>query len=149
MNFVNLTAIWSRPIRLPVLTYRSSNLMVFFHNFALYTTWTVYLIFNRPFVYSLFDSKIRIISLKVDTMLLAQITHNGKNTEFECSFLIICRYMNFVKKSENNFIANWIFASCYNIKILYRLLKNMLFFIELCMKGVHFWFAHIILINNK
>jgi hypothetical protein len=50
-----------------------------------------------------------------------------RETIFEYNFLIICRYMSCVKKSEDNSIAN----NCYNIKILNRLWEKLyLLFIE-------------------
>jgi hypothetical protein len=60
---------------------------------------------------------------------------NGNDKQFEYTFLIICRYLKLVKnqkKSEDNFIANRKFTSCYNIK-MYRIWENyMLFSFELC-----------------
>ena len=45
----------------------------------------------------------------------------GNDNEFEYNFLISCRYLYIVKKSEDNFIANRKFTRLYNIKILNRL----------------------------
>ena len=46
---------------------------------------------------------------------------NRNYKELENNILIICRYLNLVKKSEDDFIAKRKFTSCYNIKIVYRL----------------------------
>ena len=46
---------------------------------------------------------------------------NGKDNEFEYNVFIICRYLNFLKKSDDHFRANRKFTSCYNIKIFNRL----------------------------
>jgi hypothetical protein len=52
---------------------------------------------------------------------------NVKYCEFEYNFLIICRYLKFVRKTHVNFIANKKSSSCYNIKCLNRLCRSMLF----------------------
>lgn len=36
---------------------------------------------------------------------------NGKGIEFDYNFMIICRYFNFVEKTEDHFIANSKFTS--------------------------------------
>ena len=46
---------------------------------------------------------------------------NGKDNEFEYNVFIICRYLNFLKKSDDNFGSDRKFTSCYNIKIFNRL----------------------------
>ena len=64
---------------------------------------------------------IRVISLSTETMMPAPC--NGNDKQFDYTFLIICRYLKLVKnqkKSEDNFIANRKFTSCYNIK-MYRI----------------------------
>ena len=56
---------------------------------------------------------IRVISLTWSKMILVPCKLNRKDREFEYNFLIICRYLNLVNRK---------IASCYNIKVVYRLL---------------------------
>ena len=42
---------------------------------------------------------------------------NRKDKEFAYNFLTICRYLNFVKKSENHFISNGTFNNQYQREI--------------------------------
>lgn len=62
---------------------------------------------------------------------------NGKDKEIECNFLIICKYLNLIKKSDDNF---------HRKQKIYKLLQyehfeqimgvcRYVIFIELCMKG--------------
>ena len=49
---------------------------------------------------------IRVIPLTPGKMIHGIVSKGrGKNNEFEYSFLIICRDLNFVKKSEDNLIV--------------------------------------------
>ena len=51
--------------------------------------------------------------------------------EFKNNFLIICRYLDLVQKSEDNIIGNIKFISYYNIKVLDRLREKIyVIFIE-------------------
>lgn len=94
---------------------------------------------NRTFEHSLFDSKIIHFYMSYfpyngQTGILSSKTKEQDN-EFENNFLIICRYLNLVKKiSEANFIANKKFTICYNITISSRLWETI-YVIFICMKG--------------
>jgi len=65
-------------------------------------------------------------------MVSVPCNSNGKDNEYEYNSLKICRYLKIVikKKSEDSFIAERKFTSCYNNKNVYRLR----IFIELHMK---------------
>ena len=61
-----------------------------------------------------------------DKMVPFQCMSKGENKDFEHNFLKIYRYLNFVNKSEANFIANE--KSHYNIKIYKEYKKNISYF---------------------
>ena len=56
---------------------------------------------------------------------------NGKDNKSEYNFIMSCRYLNIVKKSEENFLVSRKFTSRYNIKIYGKI---YVIFIEPCMK---------------
>ena len=70
----------------------------------------------------------------------------GKNNELEENFHIACRYLNIIKKQEDNFIANRKFTSGYNIKSLKKIIeKNAYAFLMKgevtfpALKGINSW----------
>ena len=83
-----------------------------------------FLLNNKPFAYSRNDFKI----ILYFAFYMSYFPFDGRNGTWcnnksngkdnEYSFLIICRYLNLVKKKpEDNFLVNRKFISCYNIKI--------------------------------
>ena len=70
----------------------------------------LYVIFNKHFAFSRFDSKLYIYKpfsmsyFLYDKKMLPGLGRSmGKDNEFEYNFVKICRYLNLVKKSEDNF----------------------------------------------